>query len=147
MTGAGWTYRGWLMVVSAALGACAMEPEPEIESVTVKNDSNKDGFLNPGETASLEIHVRNSGTSNLVAPKFSIASESDLLSVVDGFSGGCTGWFVNGTIAPGDKGLCHPPPTVEASPSTPIGSNVAFSLVITDDQSNKWELTFSVPVK
>ena len=120
------------------------EAKPQFELVKVMWDDNDDGVFNPGESASLEITIRNSGTSKVNGTLYTLTTDSPYVSITDNETGKC------GTIEPGNTAGCKDfsssHPEVEADEGTPKNTVVPFILTITDEQENSWDLEFSVTV-
>ncbi|MBI2377806.1 MAG: hypothetical protein HYV07_27640 [Deltaproteobacteria bacterium] len=115
------------------------------ESVSVSSDTNRDGHLSPGETGTLAITIRNSGSAqargvtgvlSTTQPGVTIGTASLFFGNVSGGSTSC------GSTSSSGAGYCSPAPTVTVDASVSAGTSIPFALDLTDEHGSRFELSF-----
>ncbi len=112
--------------------------QPSIERVLIKDDSNKDGVLNPGEKAWLEVTVRNVGLSQLDGLKGVLVAESLAATIEDGE-------MYCYSVKPDAQSSCQSV-AVEIGGAAVPGIDLRFRADFEDEVGATWSLPFSVPL-
>ena len=116
----------------------------------VREDNNDDQQINKGESIKLQIYLKNNGTSTANNVKGTISCASSYISALTPTT--ATGYYQNGNsyydyIESGKEGFnAYSYLNFNVSSSTPTGSIISFSLLITDESNNSWSDTFTITV-
>ena len=129
--------------------------EIKFNSYTVYSDNNGNGIVNPGETVSIKVSLKNTGSSKANKVKATFSTTSTYIS---GLSP--TRQINYGDISPnaikwatyyGSDGYANEPNTYTIMftvlNTTPIGTEVQFNISIVDESGNTWTDSFNVPVQ
>ena len=129
----------------------AIDAKLSVQGFTIKSDNNGDEKVNKGETIKLSIKLQNSGLSKAVGVKGEISSTSPYVSNI--INAGSKSFYQNGSsysnyINSGSLGETSSYNYLEfdVSENTPIGTEVSFSVKITDESGNIWNDTFKFTV-
>jgi hypothetical protein len=120
--------REWSYVTFEDVVGCSLEYA--LTLVDDQNSSNRNGRLDPGETANLHVRIRNTGQD--VAPNVAgiLRTDDPLIAILDS-----TGSF--GTLAIGDSAMSQSDYfVVRVSPSCPIESQHTFTLSLRTQNGN-----------
>jgi len=116
-----------------------------VARTALRQDSNRDGRLNPGEDACVQIFARNDGTSRVNSVDATISSQSAGITAWDTWS--CDGLPSQAaTLAPGDTSSA---PVLNASISVDeeaMPGTATFEVVFSDAESNTRRDNFSLEV-
>ncbi|MFO7676237.1 MAG: C25 family cysteine peptidase [bacterium] len=125
-----WPLEDSLVVVPGA-------PRPSIDYLSHFIDDAGNNVLEPGETANLLVTLRNLGNADATEVTATLRTASPLITLADSTSD-------FGTIAPGDtsRGDAF---RLSASQSTPPGSRVEFTIVVTSAEGS-WSPTFTLTI-
>ena len=130
----------WPLTFSVPLVATGAQLDV-LDSVVIDSDSR----LSPGETAALNVQVRNSGTSNARAVTGHLSTTDPLVTITDaessfgGVDAGASEW--------GNGYRTSSAFQVRLAASAQAGCSIPFSLALTDAQTNTWTAIFSVTVQ
>ena len=119
-------------------------------------DNNKDGVINPGETAYLQVYLKNTGSSQANTVKATISTTNSYVSGLGPTSLVTYGTLISGGEILGDynshyygnNGLAvEYTVSFTVSSTTPSGTSIPLSLNIIDAEGNTWTDTFTVTVQ
>jgi len=112
-------------------------PEPHVVFLSCFVDDGGNNRLDPGETADLQVWIKNIGSAQATSAEGCLRTASGHISLIDSTS-------AYGTVEPFDT-TYGDNLNLTASGSTPPGTPVQFTLHVTSDQ-NSWDLPFSLVV-
>ncbi|GHT51471.1 hypothetical protein AGMMS49982_08990 [Bacteroidia bacterium] len=117
----------------------------EYASHSIYSEDNGDGTINKGETVSLKVYLKNSGTSKALGVKATFATTS---AYVSGFTP--TAQITYGDIAAGSSvggsSLANYTIRFTVSTTTPANTQIPISIDMVDASGNTWTDDFSVTV-
>jgi hypothetical protein len=138
---------------------------PSLAEVGIRDDSDGDGELSPGETAWLDLSVRNGGTSSLLGLRASATVRTPTVAVTAcravRRTGSSSSWACESTSAGCDcatsdhtqnlaPGETSPAPLLSVrltlDPDAPAAP-FAFDVLLADALGNTWPATAQVPVR
>jgi len=131
----------FVMACVAALGLLATGcggSSLEVTSVEVVSDSNNDGIVNPGETISLKINIKNNGFSATGRLDYTLSTVSELAETLYGDTG--VVWDISGKGTTSVSG-----PQIELVPGIADGTTIPFDLELSGDTGD-WGLSFDITV-
>jgi autotransporter-associated beta strand protein len=151
------TLRDWLLrqavPIPALQGACAtggrlnavaslnLSQEPFVQYDThVASDAagNNDGWLNPGETISLDVTLRNLGLAAATGLQGTLSCTDSNVTITDNANAfPATGGY--GTLTSADNAFAF-----SIATNCPTPRDVTFSLAVSDDGGHSWTNTFTM---
>ena len=123
-----------------------------VTAVTVSGDNSGDGFLNPGESATLTVFVKNNGDDAVTGLAGSMSTNASGVTLDCGQSVTSL-WFAD--IGPGQtmalassQAGCYSGGTMNITLSTAVvaGTVIPFDIALTDDAGNDYRLRPAVTV-
>jgi len=119
----------------------------------VSSDNNNDQVVNPGETIGLQVFLKNNSSTKVNKVMAKITCTSQYISSVspssnqsykqDGYYDYISAGYVSEYGGYPNSNTI----TFMVSNSTPVGTNITFNLVITDQLNNTWNDTFNVVIQ
>ena len=116
---------------------------------TVYSDNNGDGIINKGESIALKVYLKNTGSSDANSVTATMTTTSLYISSL-----APTSAISFGTISAGSESNYYGNYysseyswSFAVSSSTPTGTQIPFTLNITDGQGNTWTQSFTVTVQ
>ena len=116
---------------------------------TVYSDNNGDGIINKGESIALKVYLKNTGSSDANSVTATMTTTSSYVSSL-----APTSAISFGTISAGSESNYYGNYysseyswSFAVSSSTPTGTQIPFTLNITDGQGNTWTQSFTVTVQ
>jgi hypothetical protein len=97
---------------------------------------NNNGQLDYGETAALDVTLKNLGTENAENVVVTITSEDDYVTIIDNTADA-------GTIAPNQSATVSAAFSIQAAGNIPNGHNIPFTMEATNGDT-VWNSTFSI---
>ena len=134
-----------------AVTVVAIDAKLSVQGFTIESDNNGDAKVNKGETIKLSIKLQNTGLSKAIGVKGEISSSSPYISNMVNYSPQPfyeNGYSYSNYINSGSWGKTSSYNYLEfdVSENTPIGTEVSFSVKITDESGNIWNDTFKVTI-
>lgn len=114
---------------------------PAVADLVVLDDADRDGVLNPGETARVQVLLANLGTSDLTASRCVVGSETP--GVVVQSSDETLDYqrcAAGQTCGPSDL-------RVAVGPEVPPGTSARFTCALVDDGERAWPMAFALPIE
>jgi uncharacterized protein (DUF302 family) len=112
------------------------------DKYSVYSDSNGDKIINKGETVTLEVYLKNIGSSTAKGVK---ATFSTISTYASSFTP--TAQVNYGDMAAGNSRYGNTDIRFTISSSTPAGTQIPINISITDENGNTWTESFNVPVE
>lgn len=112
---------------------------PAIFEAKILGDSNQDGMLSSGETASLQVKLINSGSSRINTARALLTSDDGLVLVEEDAPVYCGNMDPLGKVSCAAWALTVP--TLTAA-----GQSALFTLQVTDDEGSSWDLPLALPI-
>jgi len=114
---------------------------------TIYNDTNGDGIINKEETIDLQVYLKNTGNSDASGVTATMTTTSSYISNLSPTSTISYGTISAGSESDYGNNFYRYSWSFDVSSSTPTGTQIPFTLNITDSQGNTWTSGFSVTVQ
>jgi hypothetical protein len=105
------------------------------DNYSVYSDNNGDKIINKGETVTLEVYLKNIGTSSAIGVKATFSTNS---SYVSGFTPTTQITYGYGYMYAGTSVFGNTDIKFTVSSATPVGTQIPINISIVDDSGNTW---------
>ncbi len=113
----------------------------------VYSDDNNDGLITKGETVELKVYLKNIGGKTANAVDASFSTTSPYASVLSNSYDVSYGNMASNDEVSGQYYYYGYSLKFKVSNSTPVDTDISFSINITDEDGHSWQETFSITVQ
>ncbi|NOQ26671.1 MAG: hypothetical protein GQ564_15030 [Bacteroidales bacterium] len=113
----------------------------------VFSDDNSNDLINSGETIGLDVYLKNTGTSTALSVSAEFTTSSSYATVLSSYSDVSYGDMAANSEVAGQYSYYDYSLQFKVSDIAPVGTNIPFTVNISDEFGNAWTDNFSITVE